>query len=79
MSDLIAVTTNPRPSAMDSAVRSVAFARSRSCTLIGISSMRRKRSAVESEGTVGAVAERIDVLDVMVISQRGLLHCTMPI
>jgi len=40
MSDLIAVTTNPRPSAMDSAVRSVAFARSRSCTLIRISSMR---------------------------------------
>jgi hypothetical protein len=28
---------------MDSAVRSIAFARSRSCTLIGIASMRRNK------------------------------------
>ena len=73
------VTMDTRTSAMHSAVRSVAFARSRSTRLIGISSIRLKRSAVETEGPESVDAEKVGADGVMIVSSRGGLHCSMPI
>jgi hypothetical protein len=52
---------------MRSAMRSAAFARSRSCTLIGISSMRRKISAVECESAASVDADSVDAWSFMVV------------
>jgi 5-dehydro-2-deoxygluconokinase len=49
MGDLSFMPRTASQSAMRSAIASAAFARSRSCAFIGISSMRRKRSAVETD------------------------------
>ena len=72
MGDLSIVTAEKSQPAMRSAVRSVAFARSRSCAFIGISSMRRKSSAVETESAAGVDAESAKALGFIVVPCQEL-------
>ena len=80
--DLSFVATYTSQSATRSAISSVAFARSRSCAFIVISSMRPKRSAVETELPAELPPrggeEGLDALGT-VVSLLGDLNCTMPI